>query len=48
MEWLPGDYVLKASYAANNVGVVNFSLISTYMSEQYDESSDITIKPERV
>ena len=48
MEWLPGDYVLKASYAANNVGVVNFSLISTYMSEQYDESSDITIKPEIV
>ena len=48
MEWLPGDYVLKASYAENNVGAVNFSLSSTYMSEQYDESSDITIKPEKV
>lgn len=48
MEWLPGDYVLKASYAKNNVGTVNFSLSSTYMSEQYNESSDITIKPEIV
>ena len=48
MEWLPGDYVLNASYAENNVGTVNFSLSSTYMSEQYDESSNITIKPERI
>ena len=48
MEWLPGDYVLKASYAKNNVGTVNFSLSSTYMSEHYNESSDITIKPEIV